>query len=575
MRLLVSRLSLLLLLLPGLAWARSTVEVSADRSTIGVADQLRLTVKVTSEGRKGGDLEAPPLADWQVVGQFQSQSTSYINGKKSKVTNLQLMLRPTRQGKLKVGAFSLRGGGRVWKSTPLEIVVGAGSAAQAQPNASSDPPSEEVPDRAAFLKWEVSDPELWLGEQFEARLFLYVNRSLDLRSNVSLGDINLEGFWVQDRGQRGRASRRIVHMGGESFTRMELQHYQLVSTRAGELELPELSSEFRLGRGFGNRQNIKRTAPALMVPIKALPTAGRPKNFGGAVGRVTVQLSTDRTKIDIEDGVQLTITTRVEGQIEKVPEIELPALPEFKVHPPTSNVSKAKRGSKRLGSRQQSWLLRPRKTGRLRIPGVSVSYFDPKTGTYKRAKAPPRSITVTGKAGAKAPASVLRKGKAAKKEGLSLRSVRKDASLGSPDRPAYAAPWFLLLLFGMPAGFIGLIARDRITSARSAGAGSRAARRAGATAKAALTGAKNHSAVAAALIGYLETRFEASFRGLTHARLGEQLAERSVSKETIADLVAELENCDYARYAAGAGGGLLAESVARSERIIDAIEGLS
>jgi hypothetical protein len=125
------------------------------------------------------------------------------------------------------------------------------------------------------------------------------------------------------------------------------------------------------------------------------------------------------------------------------------------------------------------------------------------------------------------------------------------------------------------------VAGERVRARRADGAAGRASKRSGAEARRVLEGlrsaeptAESFSAIARALLTFLEVRFGEPFRGLTHDQLGRRLRELGVEPAAIAELVVELENCDFARFApASTRSGELGEAVKRAVALVGRIDG--
>ncbi len=564
-------LLLLLLLLPAASAAQSPVTATADRSEMQVLDVLSLEVQAT-----GGNVQAPDLeaAGWRLVG--QSQRMSIVNGRSS--SSLHLQLQAVRAGNLVIGPFTVDVGGQRYQSRPIPIKVqdeGETSGAAGAP-----PPTEAPRDESAWLQWGVDGSEVWLGQEVQARLYLFIDPRVRL-SDVNVSDVNLEGFWTEHSGQR-RSARRQIQVGGRVFNRIELGYYHLFPLRAGELLLPavEATLQVRSGAGFSRRtQSAKRVSQPLPLTVKALPQQGRPPGFGGpAVGQVGVEARLDRTAINADEGVQLTVQTRIRsGRIETVPEVVLPPLDDFKAFPPTSDANSRPDGGHINGFRTQTWLLKPKKGGRLALPTLKVPYFDPQAGRYRVAQARGQVVTVRGAPTEAAAGKV--KGIPDQKSELALHTIRKAPDLDARDTPLHRSWWFLLALLLPPVGLLGAIGRDRYLAHVGATAGGRAARRAGGEAQAALARvprepSEAYAAVARALLVYLEARFGIAARGLTHAQLSDALRAEGVPDGLVRDLVSELENCDFARFAPAADVGAVDAAVERATSLLDRIEGV-
>jgi hypothetical protein len=578
--------ALLVLLAPALALAADPIRAQVDRTSIRLEENVRLTVSISVDARTRDqpDVQAPDLSAWELVGRFESTSQDGMRG--TATTRLDLLLRPKRPGRLEIGAFTLKMGGRTWRTSTFAIEVhggGPSSHAQAAPAPQAVVP-DQAPSRDAFVAWEVPRVDVWLGEQIEAALYIYVNAELGA-SQITLADVNLDGFWSQQHPRRAGLSRGdVVEVGGRPFRRQELVRYTLFPIRSGSLKLPParvdmmLSEQWMLGRG--RSAPAQRTAAPIALEVKALPSQGRPAEFAGpAVGNVRLNATLDRSAVQADEAIQLTVTTEVDGLLQNTPRVALPELPGFKAFPPTEDETSGLRGERFGGTRRTTWLLRPLKAGRLAIPALRLPYFDPAAGAYRVAVTAPLQVTVRGepKAGA-AGEDVAAGAPAAGDEGPALRTIRRIEGLRSEGGPAYRSPLFLAAVALPPLLLIGLLANDRVRARRAGGAAARTAKRAAGDARRDLEalragGAEAFAGIARTLLHYLEARFGEPFNGLTHERLAARLRALGVDEQAARDLVTELENCDFARFApAATRAGELEEAVRRATALVGRIE---
>jgi hypothetical protein len=359
-------LGLLLGILPGTAAAQpvgAPLEVSVDRMELGLQDSLQLTIRSVTQGFGRGNLESPLLSDWQIVGQMERTGFDGAAGVQQRV--IVLTLKPLKAGELTIGSFTLKGPDGEVKSQPITIRIGNGAAngnPNGNPNGSAPTePTPEAPDALAFMRWELDRTELWLGEPTEVELVLYYNRQVRV-TDATAPEINLEGFWTQEL--QGRGERRLVQFGNEVFVREPLAHRLLVPIKSGALSLAGVGMRLTLAQVQGNRrgsQAVERLAPEIPLNIKALPEAGRPAGFKGpAVGRLVLEAGADRTQVKAADGLQLTVTTQIEGMLQNVPVIELPDLPGFRVFPPSDAEQSAVQNGKLRGVRPADLAAAPR-----------------------------------------------------------------------------------------------------------------------------------------------------------------------------------------------------------------------
>lgn len=579
--------ALLVLLLPAMAAAKGTLSVRADKKAIEFGDTVTLTVRATVDDSAGGqpELAVGDLDAWNLVGQSQQTRIDGFRGTRS--TTLTLDLQPKRTGSIVIPPFTLKLPDGDVKSQPIVVVVADGGVAE--PNTRATPPQtgsgapdgtpgvEGPPDEVVFLRWEVDRDTVWLGQQIDARLYVYIREGIGLR-DFKLGEIDLAGFWNERHDQSRRRRSSTAQIGGLRFERQELTHYTLFPLRAGSPALPGVSADMvvRRMRAFGGpRSRVERFAAEVPITVKALPTAGRPAGFAGpAVGQVKLTASLDQRRIDASQGVTLTVVTRVDGLVQNVPAIDLPTLPDFKVFPAGDDTRSDRRGGKMSGVRRQTWLLRPNRGGRLKLPQLEIPYFDPAAGRYSVARSPTLTVQVDGEPGVEAAAEQPTD------RGPALRDIRAEVD-PAVEADVGLGAWFWGVLFGAPLLFGLGWGAERFRARRDATAGSRAARTAARDARIALERIAHHtddaragySAVARAIVDYLETRFDAPFNGLTRDAMAAALGARGVGAPTIDALLEELDACDFARFApaADAASGL-ASAAKRAADAVDAVE---
>ncbi len=574
-------------LLSGLALAEPLLEVTVDRQQITLEERLTVQVEVSTSADQPGrpQINGPKLDDWQVVGKFES--TSYDSRNRENRTQFQLQLQPVRVGQLQVGSFVLKLDGQELKSDPITVTVtGQGSSAPGNPDQgdSAGEPSEGE-DPIAFLEWEVTPREAYIGQELKVKLYAYVTTRLMLEQ-IEPGSFDFSGFWTVDAINRGRNRSSTVQRGQGLYTRTELAAYHLFPIRAStpekEVALPALPAALQLREASffsrGRPIKIDRTAAPVAIDVKPLPTNGRPSNFAGpAVGRLKLEAGIDRRKTSIEDGIQLTVTTQIDGLINNVPELTLPDIPGFRVFPPSSDVKSGVEGQSVRGKRRQTWLLKAQKPGKLTIPELTLPYFNPLTGAYAVAKTQKFQIEVTGEAKDAAP-DPQEKPTVADAAQLSLHGVRVNADLSQNDPRAYRSPLFLATLLGAPMLLLFVIAGQKWHAKRTATQSSRQAKGAAAYAHRALqklncSDPDAHSQIARIINDYLEKRFEQSFNGLTHQKLRLALEAHRIAPKTIDALQNELDHCDFARFAPQSAGSSAADEARdRADRLIAQIE---
>jgi hypothetical protein len=326
---------------------------------------------------------------WRVISRSQSTSMQIYGRQQSVSVNYTFKVKPTKTGRLTLGPFKGSGAASGAVSTTKAIQVNQQapqmSNAQSQRN-----------DRYAVVRWEVNDKEIWLGERIDVKLMLYVNRQLRLTS-FTPPEINLQGFWVEDLETQQRSPQ--VRMKGYVYLQQEIKRSLLSPLKVGVQTLPQMTVDLGLSnRGFFSEEDsLTQKIEAVKINVKALPKPA-PKGFQGLnVGEVNIKAMVDRTRVRQDEGIQLHIHTTTTGMLTNTPAIDLPFIDGIRSFPPTQRESKQEQGKKLISKRTQTWLLKPTREGKVKIPSIKMVYFDTKTGRYKTAKT--RSFTIKVKGG--------------------------------------------------------------------------------------------------------------------------------------------------------------------------------
>lgn len=569
-------------LLPATALAAPTLSVRADRTKTTLGNPITLTIRAANDGTREAELQAPPLDDWTLVG--RSQSTRIDGYRNTRITSITLTLQPQRAGTLTIGAFTLDVPGEPLRSAPIQVEVDDGGVATPQVPAAPGLAGPGVPgdttpppDEIAFLRWEVDAVQVWLGEQIDARLYVYIRQGIGIR-DFELGQIDLTGFWTEREDTPSRVRGQDMVVGGLRFERQEVARYSVFPLRAGEVPLPAVSARMLVRRQAafsGGQSRIERAADAVPITVRPLPEAGRPPSFAGLpVGATRLTAKIDNPRVDAGAGTQLSIMTRIDGLIQNVPPVTLPPLPDFTVYPAGDDVRTDRQRGGLIGVRHQRWLLRPKRGGELTLPALELPWFDPEVGAYRVARTAPITLTVVGEPGAE-PATA---DAAADPAGPALRDARPVDPDAGPETGLGLG--FTAILVAAPLLFLLGVLKDHLRRRRHATAGTRAARSAARDAAAELAAIKRgadgragYTAIARVIVDYLGRRFGTPFNGLTRDATRAVLRARGISDAAIEAIVEELDAADFARFAPAADAAAgLAAAADRAAAAITAVE---
>jgi hypothetical protein len=206
------------------------------------------------------------------------------------------------------------------------------------------------------------------------------------------------------------------------------------------------------GDPVSSRAEIRQTElhpPPLTVRVLALPEAGRPAGFTGAVGSYSFTAGVRPAAVAAGEPVTLTLEIRGRGNIGSLAAPQVSAGDRFKAYEPKllrKELSEDGSGG-RLVFEQT---LVPRSTASTPLPAVSFGYFDPERRSYQEIVRGPFPLEVrpgahTGTPVAELPAVTPVAAKPRIPAAIAPLKPEPSVWLAIPARPWDASRWFLAL----------------------------------------------------------------------------------------------------------------------------------
>ena len=480
------------------AFAEVAIETSVSRSVLPVGEQLVLDIIISNAN---GRIEQPmigPIDGFTSYSQGRSQELSIVNGQSSSRSIFSYVLVANSSGEKTIGPFQVVIDGKEYKVSPVKVTVNQGitppvfggaqtSASTLSPRAM---PSGVTNDQDIFVKAWLDKDEVYVNEPVILTYTLFTRRNASLKGFEK--DPVTTGFWVEDFPPNKVERRSEQLLNGEHYLVVDIKKLALFPTQAGiftvdpgilsanvELRNEDSFDSFFSGNASGRRRmgfptsfisqlvgKILSTDP-LKVVVKALPEAGKPAGFSGAVGKYSIESSLDKT--DVEAGNPVTLRVRISGQgnIDTLQMPVLSKLDDFKVYDSAFSKKISKERLVVEGEKVTETVIVPRKPGTFTIPVLSFSYFDPKTESYKELKTQAHTLTVTKGSEPEAPAPEPGVQPVEKEDvGLATKDIRyiKTVDDGKPvsDRPLYKNPvyWLINILLAL-AGVLAMFFSSR------------------------------------------------------------------------------------------------------------------
>ena len=134
-----------------------------------------------------------------------------------------------------------------------------------------------------------------------------------------------------------------------------------------------------------------RSDSAIVVAIEP-PAAGRPADWNGAVGTLHVASRLDTAAGRVGNPILLTVTVAGRGNVNLFPRPQV-AIPWASTVPTVERVTLAPDSLDIRGVKEFDWVVTPQRDGRLTVPEIHYSFFDPDARRYETAVAPAMSVT--------------------------------------------------------------------------------------------------------------------------------------------------------------------------------------
>lgn len=407
----------------GAAWAEVSIETSVDRSVVPIGEQIELDVIVTNADGRISQPVIGSVDGFTSYSQGHSQEISIVNGQSTSRSIFSYVLIANSVGPKKIGPFRLTIGGKPYEVAPVDVEVTAAAPPPVGPYAAGPvtapspralPQGNLTPDDIFVRPWLDKD-EVYVNEPVVLTYTLFTRLSATYKGFEK--EPVTTGFWVEDFPPEKTVKRTEQILRGMRYVVADVRKITLFPTQAGVFTIDPgvlsaavevrgqdpfdtffSSGVFGARRGFSSivSQVIQKSLPAepVTLTVKALPEAGRPASFTGAVGRFDIDSSLDKTSVEAGTPVTYRLTIRGEGNIETLQLPAFPKLDDFKIYDSSFSSQLSKSRLVVEGEKSAETVVVPRKPGDYVIPPLKFSYFDPRSGTYTELETPKENLKV-------------------------------------------------------------------------------------------------------------------------------------------------------------------------------------
>lgn len=553
--------TLFFMLLASTSVAQVTFEAKVSKKKLGINERLRIDFEMD---RDGDNFTPPNFSDFRVVGgPSQSMSNVWVNGKRTFSKTYTYFLQPRKQGKFTIKQAKIEVEGQVYKTLPVTVEV---TAAVEKPKDGNN--ADYIASENLHLVAEVSNANPYINEPVTVIYKLYV-KDLSVSNYREIEKPKYNNFWSQNiEVKRFRAEQGTYK--GEAYSYVVVKKVVLYPQKFGKQKIEPLSVDLTVDVPtkrrdiFGGRmyKSVHKTISAgnRTITVKPLPEAGKPADFSGAVGSFDFNVTTSKTQLNASESLQAKVEVSGKGNLKlfELPELNLPS--SLEVYDPEFKETVSTRLSGMQGKIVNNYTVIPQFKGKYPIPSISFTYFDPKEETYKTLNSDeiiidvlegPTNTTNTTSTNNTTTKTVV------STNGNQFRFISSNTALyPSITKDFFKSPLFYGLLT-VPLLFIpvALIVRRKKKALANDVQGNKK-RAANRLAKKYLSEAKKtlgqkesfYIALERALHNYLKAKINIETSEFSKEKIKNILSERNVQQDTIANFIALLESCEFARY---------------------------
>jgi hypothetical protein len=393
----VRPLLLLVLLLQG----APELHVSVDQDRVAVGEELVYTVRAVSHSSDPMDVSVAPLNGFEIISRSERTEVS-LTGGPTRTTVLELRLRALRPGRWPIGPARAAQGRQVTEAAALVIDVAANGVAAAP---ALNPRLRTLLERApppprgkAAVALVVSADTVSIGEQIDVVTAAWFPRDLrlQLRRPPTLQPPVIDGVWSYPQAApAGIAATRNIE--GSAYD-LFVSHQVVFPLVAGSIVIPGAMLKYSTPLAlqfFSQEERFALTSRPETLLVRPLPTAGKPRDFTGAIGsglKVERRVTPPTARPGEGVAVELALSGEGNAALWPPPEVRWPTRARAYVDRVEEQVS-TKEG--RVGGLKTfRYLVVPDSSGPLALPAVSYTYFDLAARGYRTASLLASSLPV-------------------------------------------------------------------------------------------------------------------------------------------------------------------------------------
>jgi hypothetical protein len=469
-----------------------------------------------------------------------------------------------QKGTLVIRQASIEIRGQIYKTSPIKINV---TAAVEQPRDPND--TQVTADQSLHLVAEISKTNPYLNEPITVVYKIYFSYNIGITNWRELDKPKYNDFWSQNIDIKQLVAEEGRY-NGEKYRFVTLRKTVLYPQKSGKLVIEPLSLDVDVQLP-SNRRNIfgqvllvedhKRvSAGAKTINVKALPEAGKPADFSGAVGRLSFKVAPSKTNIKSGESLDLDVSVSGTGNL-KLFTLPKPIVPSaLEMYDPVHNEQVSTPLSGMTGRISDRYAIIPQYKGKYPIKPMTFTYFDLGSQSYKTITSPEIMINVLEgpNSGDSSVATTSDTKKAGVLSSAQFKFIKLKTDLISMKQSDFygSTLFYLLSIFPFLCIPIIVIFKKKKEAIDGDIAGNKI-KLSNKLAKKYLSEAQKeignkepfYIALEKAMHNFLKAKINIETSEMSKEKISEILLERKAKPESISAFINLTENCEFARYA--------------------------
>ena len=360
------------------------VKAYVDKNKCSINDLINYKIEL-QDANSFGDVNIEQLSkEFSIIsGPSQQTSMQWINGS---VTNSRIMswsIAPKKAGRLTIPALTVYVGKKRFKTNQIIIqVIGS---------------NNKPTDINVFITAELDKEKAYLGEQITLTYKIY--KKIDI--SIEPFEVpEFSGFWTEELYRPNQIKFKKVDLNGVRYQVGTLYKVALFPISGSEYVINPLAIKVQTQKKrsrrnkdpffnpffdsfFTETETKVLRSPERKIDVKNFPEP-RPGSFTGAVGSFKITTSIDRDSTYVNEAITFRVSIVGTGNL------GLFTLPKFNFSdqidqfPPKEDFEKNVFRDALSGTMSWEYILVPRISGKISIPPVAMTYFDPNIEKWKK-----------------------------------------------------------------------------------------------------------------------------------------------------------------------------------------------